>query len=229
LPVLRALQAHGVDMVEIGIPFSDPVADGPAIQKSNSTALRNGMTQHKLFEQLTNVRAEIKMPLILMGYLNPLMQYGWERFCADAARCDIDGLIVPDLPLREYQTHYRATTQAARLDVIQLITPQTSEERIRQIDEASDGFLYMVSSAATTGAQKGFSSEQLDYFRRVNNMKLKNPRMIGFGISNADTLKSAHAHAAGAIIGSHFISLLTEYRDPEKAVAKLMETIGVSV
>ncbi|GAA0873143.1 tryptophan synthase subunit alpha [Gangjinia marincola] len=211
VPVLKALQASGVDMVEIGLPFSDPLADGPTIQESSTAALKNGMNTQKLFDQLKRIRAQVDIPLIAMGYFNPMLQYGVEKFCAACAEIGIDGIIMPDLPLDVWQEKYKAIYDQYSLLNIFLITPQTSEERIRAIDDASDGFIYMVSSASTTGAKTGFGDEQSDYFKRIAAMNLKNPQIVGFGISNAQTFKAATTHAKGAIIGSAFIKHLTAH------------------
>ena len=187
--VLESLERHGVDLVEIGVPFSDPMADGPVIQASGARALANGMSVKRLFEQLEGVREKMSMPLVLMGYLNPILQFGFDRYCEAAARCGVDGLIIPDLPFVEYMESYKAVAEKHGLHVIMLITPETSEERIRLIDEQTGGFIYMVSSASVTGAKNRFSDENLAYFRRVNAMQLKNPRLIGFGISIKRRLK----------------------------------------
>jgi len=211
IPILKQLQDSGVDMVEIGLPFSDPLADGPTIQESSTKALHNGMTTDILFEQLRDVRKTINIPLILMGYFNPMLQYGVERFCAKCAEIGIDGIIMPDLPLAEWKTDYKAIYERYGLINIFLITPQTSEARIQQIDNASDGFIYMVSSASTTGAQSGFGQTQNDYFERIAQMNLKNPQIVGFGISNAATFQAATQYQKGAIIGSAFIKHLTTY------------------
>lgn len=225
-PILRALQAGGIDMVEIGIPFSDPMADGPVIQDAATRALRNGMSLHRLFEQLTDVRSEIHIPLILMGYLNPIMHFGFERFCQECVRCGIDGVIIPDLPFKDYLEEYKPIADRFGLRIIMLITPETSDERIRFIDQHTDGFIYMVSSAATTGAQKEFDAAKQAYFARINSMELRNPRMIGFGISNRQTLEAAMASAAGAIIGSKFVSLLASEPSPEAAVEALKSALA---
>ncbi|MCC8113123.1 MAG: tryptophan synthase subunit alpha [Bacteroidales bacterium] len=223
---IKALEEGGVDMVEIGIPFSDPMADGPVIQNAATVALRGGMSMRNLMAQLRGIRAEVKMPLILMGYLNPIMQYGWENFCRDCAEVGIDGVIIPDLPFRDYLEEYKPVADSFGLKVIMLITPETSEERIRQIDAHTDGFIYMVSSAAITGAQKEFDQKKQEYFQRVNAMGLRNPRMIGFGISNKQTFDSAAANAAGAIIGSKFVTLLSESSgDPSLAARSLLSAI----
>ncbi len=203
--VLRELQDQGVDLVEIGLPFSDPLADGPTIQESSTKALKNGMGTAKLFEQLEGVREEIHMPLILMGYFNPVLQYGVEAFCKKCSEIGIDGLILPDLPLEEYRLHYEPVFRKYNLSMIFLITPQTSEARIRELDDASGGFLYMVSSASTTGSGKGFGEKEIAYFKRVSKMDLKNPTITGFGIKDAETFEQATSYSNGAIIGSAFI------------------------
>ena len=171
--VIKTLESKGVDMIEIGIPFSDPMADGPVIQEAATRALRNGMTLRKLFGQLADIRSDVHIPLILMGYLNPILQYGFEAFCRSCQACGIDGIIVPDLPFREYMENYKATADRYDLRLIMLITPETSEERIRLIDAHTDGFIYMVSSAAITGAQKDFNAQKLAYFKRIEAMQLK--------------------------------------------------------
>tara|TARA_R100000544_G_C2214497_1_gene53788 strand:- start:78 stop:839 length:762 start_codon:yes stop_codon:yes gene_type:complete len=211
LPILEQLQKAGVDMVEIGLPFSDPLADGPTIQESSTQALRNGMTTQKLFDQLKDVRQTIDIPLIIMGYFNPMLQYGVEAFCAQCAKIGIDGIIMPDLPLAEYEAAYKPIFEKYGLINVFLITPQTSDNRIRQIDVASDGFIYMVSSASTTGAQSGFGDETRAYFKRIADMQLHNPQIVGFGISNSETFKTATTYAKGAIIGSAFVKHLTTH------------------
>jgi tryptophan synthase alpha chain len=224
--VIRTLERKGVNMIEIGIPFSDPMADGPVIQQAAVQALRNGMTLRRLFDQLKDIRREVSIPLILMGYLNPIMQYGFEHFCQSCQECGIDGVIIPDLPFKDYMENYRATAEKYDVKVIMLITPETSEERIRLIDEHTDGFIYMVSSAAITGAQKDFNAQKLAYFERIAAMNLRNPRMIGFGISNKQTYESAASHAAGAIIGSKFVTLLAEHQgNAEQAIDCLLDAL----
>ncbi len=223
--VIRTLERKGVQMIEVGIPFSDPMADGPVIQHAATQALRNGMTLRTLFSQLEYIRPEVQMPLVLMGYLNPIMQYGFENFCKKCQECGIDGVIIPDLPFKDYMNEYRPVADKYGLHVIMLITPETSEERIRQIDEHTNGFIYMVSSAAVTGAQKEFNAQKQAYFQRIEQMHLRNPRMIGFGISNKNTYEAAAAHAAGCIIGSKFVSLLEEEKNPEKAIDRLLEML----
>jgi tryptophan synthase alpha chain len=209
VPVLEELQKSGVDMVEIGLPFSDPLADGPIIQASSTRALKNGMTTQLLFDQLKDIRETIKIPLIIMGYFNPVLQYGVEAFCKKCKEIGIDGLILPDLPLAEYKEHYQSIFEAYGLHNIFLITPQTSEERIQKIDAASRGFIYMVSSASTTGSEQGFGSSQEDYFNRIASLSLSNPQIVGFGINNANTFAMATKKAKGAIIGSAFIKMLS--------------------
>lgn len=223
---IKALEKKGVDMIEIGIPFSDPMADGPVIQHAATRALKNGMTLKLLFDQLKDIRPEVKIPLLLMGYLNPIMQYGFQNFCRTCRETGIDGVIIPDLPFKDYMEEYRPIAEQYDVKVIMLITPETSEERIRLIDEHTDGFIYMVSSAAITGAQSDFNAQKQAYFQRIADMNLRNPRMIGFGISNKQTFETASAHAAGAIIGSKFVTLLDEENgDAEKATDKLMEAL----
>jgi len=208
--IIKKLEKSGVDMVEIGLPFSDPLADGPTIQASSQTALMNGMTTSWLFEQLEDIRKTVSIPLIIMGYFNPVLQYGVENFCKKCAQVGIDGLILPDLPLAEYQEHYAGIFKKYDLLNIFLITPQTSEERIREIDSASEGFLYMVSSASVTGSSKSFGESQENYFVRIASMKLKNPLVVGFGINNSETFQKATKHTNGAIIGSAFIKMLSK-------------------
>ncbi|WP_241558304.1 tryptophan synthase subunit alpha [Mariniphaga sediminis] len=206
--IIQELEKNGVGLIEIGIPFSDPTADGPTIQRSSETALKNGMNVKLLFGQLKNIRETVKIPLIMMGYINPVLQFGVEDFCKKCHEVGIDGLILPDLPLEEFESHYKEIFQRNNLHNILLITPQTSEARIRQIDEASGGFIYMVSSAATTGAGKKVEDFHRDYFERIQQMNLKNPRLIGFGISDRATFANACHYASGAIIGSAFIKAL---------------------
>lgn len=208
--IIKALENHGVDMIEIGLPFSDPLADGPTIQESSTQALKNGMTTDTLFTQLAGIRETISIPLLIMGYFNPILQYGVEAFCKKCHEIGIDGLIIPDLPLEEYKTHYQDIFEKYDLFNIFLITPQTSEARIREIDAASNGFIYMVSSASTTGAQKGFGEEHITYFKRSASMGLASPQIVGFGISTKEAFEVATTHAKGAIIGSAFIKSLRQ-------------------
>lgn len=209
--IIQNLEKSGVDMIEIGLPFSDPLADGPTIQDSSTQALKNGMTSELLFQQLKDIRKTVSIPLIIMGYFNPMLQYGVEAFCKKCQEIGIDGLIIPDLPVDVYHEDYKSTFDKYGLINVFLITPQTSEERIRYIDSVSNGFIYMVSSASTTGAKSGFGDAQEDYFTRISNMNLKNPQIVGFGISNYDTFTQATKHAKGAIIGSAFIKYVTAH------------------
>lgn len=227
LSVLEALQAKGVDMVEIGVPFSDPLADGPVIQQSSHVAIQNGMNLRLLFSQLKDVRERIHIPLVLMTYFNPVLVFGFEEFCKQCAEVGIDGLIIPDLPFAEYEQTYKAITDKYGLHMAMLITPQTSEARIRQIDDLTNGFIYMVSSASTTGAKDRFSEEQIGYFERINALKLKNPRLIGFGISNNTTLQSAFSHARGAIVGSKYVQLLGSEAAIGQSVDALYTSLGL--
>lgn len=223
---IKTLQENGIDMIEIGVPFSDPMADGPVIQDAATKALRNGMTLKTLFGQLATIRQEgVTIPLILMGYLNPIYRYGIEAFCQSCQACGIDGAIIPDLPFKDYLELVKPIADRYGIKIIMLITPETSDERIRFIDEHTDGFIYMVSSAATTGAQKEFDNSKQAYFQRINAMSLKHPRMIGFGISNKQTLESAQQNAAGAIIGSKFVTLLEEKKNAKDAVLTLYEQL----
>lgn len=224
--IIRELQAEDIDLVEIGIPFSDPMADGPTIQESGTIALRNGMTLKILFDQLKDIRKNITIPLIMMGYLNPIMQYGFEAFCKKCNEIGIDGVIIPDLPFKDYIDQYKILAEKYDIKIIMLITPETSDERIRLIDEHTDGFIYMVSSAATTGAQNSFDDKKQAYFQRINGMNLRNPRLIGFGISNKTTLQSAQDNASGAIIGSKFITLLKESSSVKSAVEELKAVLN---
>jgi len=225
VPTLECLQANGVDLVEIGVPFSDPLADGIVIQNSSQQALRNGMSIAKLFEQLTDVREKIQIPLVMMGYLNPIMQFGFEAFCAESSRVGVDAMIIPDLPMADYLNQYKPIAERYGLEFIFLITPETSDERIREIDGHTNGFIYMVSSAAVTGTQNSFDTK-VDYFNRINAMNLRNPRLIGFGISNKATLDTVNRYSSGAIIGSAFIKALNETQDVAKGVKLLLEKLG---
>lgn len=224
--VIRTLASEGVDMIEIGIPFSDPMADGIVIQEAATKALRNGMSLRVLFEQLKDIRKDVQIPLLLMGYLNPILQYGFENFCRMCQQCGIDGVIIPDLPFSEYKALYKETTQRYNIKIIMLITPETSEERIHEIDKHTDGFIYMVSSASTTYAQKNFDGYKQDYFKRIDAMNLRNKRMIGFGISNNQTYTTACEHASGVIIGSLFVDLLNKAKgNAQAAIRKLKEAL----
>ncbi|MBP3712710.1 MAG: tryptophan synthase subunit alpha [Bacteroidaceae bacterium] len=224
--IIRTLEQKGIDFIEVGIPFSDPMADGPVIQDAATKALRNGMTLQKLFAQLEPLRGQgVRLPLILMGYMNPIYHMGYEAFFRRCKEVDIDGVIIPDLPFKDYMDEVKPVADRYDIRVIMLITPETSDERIRFIDQNTDGFIYMVSSAATTGAQKEFDRAKQAYFYRIDKMGLKHPRMIGFGISNRQTLQSAQANAAGAIIGSKFVTLLDKYKAPLPAIEELLKAL----
>lgn len=222
---IKTLEQKGVDMIEVGVPFSDPMADGPVIQDAATKALKNGMTLKILFSQLEGIRNNVSIPLILMGYLNPIMQFGFENFCKRCVETGIDGVIIPDLPFKDYLEEYKPIADKYDIRIIMLITPETSDERIRFIDENTDGFIYMVSSAAITGAQKEFNDAKQAYFSRINSMGLKHPRMIGFGISNKQTLEAAQNNAAGAIIGSKFVNLYEDTQDAGKAMDMLLDAL----
>ena len=224
--VILTLQRRGIDMIEVGIPFSDPLADGPVIQSAGTTALKNGMTLTHLFEQLKAIKDEVKIPLVMMGYLNVILHYGIERFCQSCVESGASGMIIPDLPFQDYLDVVKPVADRYDLRVIMMITPETSEERIRFIDEHTNGFIYMVSSASTTGAQQSFDEAKQQYFKHINAMNLRNPRMIGFGISNRQTLESAQQNAAGAIIGSKFVTLLNETLNPDQAMDMLYEALS---
>ena len=223
--IMKCLEESGADIIEVGIPFSDPVADGPTIQESNKVALDNGISLKLIFEQLARIREEVKIPIILMGYINPVLQYGINPFCEKCAEIGIDGMILPDLPMQEYLDEYKETFEANGLLNIFLITPQTSESRIRDIDANSSGFIYMVSSASTTGAKSGISTDQIAYFERIKSMNVKNPRLIGFGISNNETFDHACKNASGAIIGSAFIDVLRGSTNLEKDIAAFIKSV----
>jgi tryptophan synthase alpha chain len=223
--VLSALQEGGADLVEIGMPYSDPVADGETIQKSNDRALENGMTVQLLFEQLEGMRSSISIPVLLMGYINPVLQFGIENFCKRCAEVGIDGLILPDMPMDVYLNEYKATFDYYGILNIFLVTPQTSEKRIRQIDNASDGFIYTISSSSVTGSKSGVSTDMESYFNRINAMNLRNPRLIGFGIKDNATYLKACDYANGAIIGSAFIRVLQESKNLENDVISFVREV----
>ena len=225
--VILTLQRRGIDMIEVGIPFSDPLADGPVIQSAGTVALHNGMTLSTLFTQLASIRDRVTIPLVLMGYLNVIMHYGYESFFRRCVEVGVSGCIIPDLPFDDYLSVVKPIADRYDVRVIMMITPETSEERIRFIDEHTDGFVHMVSSASITGAQQQFDEAKLAYFARIDGMHLRNPRMIGFGISNRQTLQSAWQHAAGAIIGSKFVTLLRETGNADKAIDQLYEALEI--
>ena len=222
--VLHALQKHGADIVEIGMPYSDPLADGPVIQQSSAVALQNGMTIEKLFEQLKAVRKDFSLPLILMGYLNPVMQYGVEKFCKQAKAVGVDGIILPDLPMYEFEKEYKKCFEENDLHFIFLVTPETSEERIRKIDKLTKGFIYAVSSSSTTGNNKEIS-EQKEYFSRLEKMHLKNPVLIGFGIKDKNTFKAACEYSNGAIIGSAYINAIKNATNIETTTKQFLDGV----
>ena len=225
--VILTMQRRGIAMIEVGIPFSDPLADGPVIQSAATQALKNGMTLSKLFTQLKAIKDQVEIPLVMMGYLNPILHYGIEEFCKSCVEAGVSGAIIPDLPFDDYLNIVKPVADRYDLRIIMLITPETSEERIRFIDDHTDGFIYMVSSASITGTQKSFDEQKQEYFRRINAMNLRNPRMIGFGISNAQTLKAAQDNAAGAIIGSKFVTLLNENEgNADVALDKLFDALS---
>ena len=222
--VMKALQEAGADMIELGMPYSDPLADGPVIQASSSKALENGMTIAKMFEQLKDCRNTISMPVLLMGYMNPVIQFGFEKFCSEAVEKGIDGLILPDLPIYEFENDYGATIKKYGLDFVFLVTPETSDERIRKLDELSSGFLYAVSSSSTTGNEKDFDAVE-KYLKRLKNMNLKNPVIVGFGIKDRQTFHAACKYASGAIIGTAYIKVLEKSKDIGKTTHDFLSTI----
>lgn len=223
--IAHYLEEAGANIIEIGIPFSDPIADGPVIQDSNKIALENGMSLKKLLEQVKEIRKRVKLPVILMGYLNPVMQYGVERFCKEASAAGVDGLILPDMPMDVYQHEYKKMFESHGLSNSFLISPTTSDDRIRKIDEATEGFIYAVSASSTTGVKGDFTQEQEVYFKRLKAMKLKNPFLIGFGISDRGTFSKACTYGAGAIVGSAFISLLKGSIDLQNDITKFVTSI----
>lgn len=223
--IAKLLEKAGADIIEIGIPFSDPVADGPTIQASNKIALDNGMNVKLLLEQVREIRKEVSIPIVLMGYLNPVLQYGVDRFCKDAVANGVDGLILPDMPLSEFKSEYKDLASSLGLDVIFLISPTTSEDRIRTIDELSSGFVYAVSSSSTTGAKNGFTTDQEIYFQKLKAMNLKNPFLIGFGISDQATFSKASEFGSGAIVGSAFINLLQDSNNFEADIFNFVKKL----
>ncbi|TMI61651.1 MAG: tryptophan synthase subunit alpha [Bacteroidetes bacterium] len=224
LDVMKALQENGADIIELGMPYSDPLADGPVIQQSSSIALANGMTMKTLFEQLKDFRNEITVPVVLMGYMNPVLQYGFENFCKDAAAVGIDGLILPDLPQYEFETEYGAIIKKYEIDFIFLVTPETSNERIKELDDLSTGFLYAVSSSSTTGSDKNMT-DITAYLQKLQSLKLKNPVLVGFGIKDKQTFEAACAYANGAIIGSAYIRALENTADVKSVTKTFLSSI----
>jgi tryptophan synthase alpha chain len=223
--IILMLENNGADMIEIGIPYSDPLADGPVIQETSKIAIANGITLKNLFLQLQNIREKTSIPLLLMGYINPIMQFGFTRFCQSASEIGIDGLIIPDLPLREYQREYLKIVTEYNLKNIFLITPDTSDQRIKQTDDQSTGFIYMVSSSSTTGKTRTFDDNQLEYFKRVATMKLKNPTMVGFGIHNHETIEQVFGYGHGAIVGSAYLRALQRNNSIEEATAGFFKSL----
>lgn len=229
VPVAKALEEAGADIIEIGIPFSDPVADGPTIQASNKVAIENGMNVKLLLEQVKEIRNEVRIPIILMGYLNPVLQFGVEKFVKAASHAGVDGLILPDMPMDIYQHEYKDLFERAGLTNTFLISPTTSEDRIRRIDALTHGFVYAVSASSTTGAKGEFSAEQIDYFGRLQGMELKNPFLIGFGISNHQTFATACTYSSGAIIGSAFVNLIKDSGNLRNDIVSFVKSIKGNV
>ncbi len=223
--VLKALEKAGVDMVEIGMPYSDPTADGPIIQDSSEKALTNGMTIHKLFEQLKDIREHVNIPIVLMGYINPVMQYGIENFCEKAGEIGIDGTILPDLPFDIYTREYKTVFEKNNLSNVFLVTPQTSEERIHKLDEAAKGFVYIVSSNSTTGSDTKTADDNTAYLERIKKTELNNPTLIGFNIKDKPSFLNACKYTNGAIIGSAFVKMLNKSDNIEKDIAKFIAQI----
>ena len=224
LQVMESLQANGANIIELGMPYSDPLADGEVIQSSGNVALANGMTIDTLFEQLTNMRKAIHIPVVLMGYMNPILQYGFEAFCKKAKEVGVDGLILPDLPLYEFEHMYGNTIQENNLDFVFLVTPETPEDRLRKLDSLSTGFLYAVSSSATTGKDKDFT-QVASYLQKLQAMQLKNPVLVGFGIKDKETFNAVCAYSNGAIIGSAYINALSKGKDINETTAQFLKAV----
>lgn len=230
LEVMQSLQANGADLIELGMPYSDPLADGPVIQESSLRAIENGMTISKLFEQLKDMRnpnsplGPVGIPVILMGYMNPVLQYGFEKFCAKAAEVGIDGLILPDLPIYEFETEYGEIIKKYSLDLIFLVTPETNEDRLKRIDSLSTGFIYAVSSSSTTGSNKDINDQE-SYFQKLQSMKLKNPILVGFGIKDKQTFDAACKFTNGAIIGTAYIKAISNGKDVKSATKEFLQTL----
>jgi tryptophan synthase alpha chain len=224
LEIMQSLQANGADLIELGMPYSDPLADGPVIQESSMRAIENGMTINALFEQLKDMRSTVTVPVILMGYMNPVLQYGFEKFCASAAEVGIDGLILPDLPMYEFETEYGEIIKKHSLDLIFLVTPETKEDRLKQIDSLSSGFIYAVSSSSTTGSNKDINDQQ-SYFQKLQSMQLKNPILVGFGIKDKQTFEAACKYTNGAIIGTAYIKALSNGKDVKAATKEFLSSV----
>lgn len=225
LTIMQAIESAGADIIEVGVPYSDPIADGPTIQDSNQIALDNGMSLKKLFDQLKDMRQSVSLPVVLMGYLNPIIQYGMEAFCKKCQEIGVDGLILPDLPMQQYLDEFKEVFDRYDLCNTFLISPQTSEKRIQEIDSHSNGFIYMVSAHSITGARTGISEEQVAYFKRVEAMNLQNPRLIGFGISDSETFSTASKYGNGAIIGSAFIKKIKESQDLKSDIESYIQSV----
>ena len=225
ITIMQAIESAGADIIEVGVPYSDPIADGPTIQDSNQIALDNGMSLKKLFEQLQEMRQFVSLPVVLMGYLNPIIQYGMEAFCKKCQEIGVDGLILPDLPMQQYLDEFKEIFDMYDLRNTFLISPQTSEKRIREIDTHSNGFIYMLSAHSITGARTGISEEQIAYFKRVEAMNLKNPRLIGFGISDSETFSTASKYGNGAIIGSAFIKKIKDSQDLKSDIESYIQSV----
>ena len=223
--IAESLANAGADIIEIGIPYSDPIADGPTIQESNTVALKNGIKLSLILDLVKDIRKSVNVPIILMGYVNPVMQYGIERFAKDASEAGVDGVILPDLPMGAYLDEYRTLFESLNLSNTFLISPTTSDERIRKIDSVTDGFIYAVSASSITGAKGKFTEDQIAYFKKLKNMKLKNPFLIGFGISNRETFSTASSYGAGAIVGSAFINLLKDSKNITADVASFVHSL----
>jgi tryptophan synthase alpha chain len=224
MEVMRALQGNGADMIELGMPYSDPLADGPVIQASGTKALENGMSIVRLFGQLTDMRTPIRVPVMLMGYLNPILQYGFDKFCEAAAVAGVDGLILPDLPIYEFEGEYGPVIRKHGLDFVFLVTPETSEERIRKVDSLSTGFLYAVSTSSTTGGNRDLGDQEA-YFRRLEEMRLRNPVLVGFGVRDRNSFEAACRHTQGAIIGTAYIRAIEGTADIGKATKEFLSSI----
>ena len=225
IEIVKELEKNGADIIEIGIPFSDPLADGPTIQESNQIALQNGISLNIIFNQIEKIRQTVNLPILLMGYYNQLLQYGEESFFEKAKTVGVDGFIIPDMPIEIFEKNYKNLVERLNLKMTFLITPQTTEERVKQIDEASSGFLYVVSSYATTGSKEDVQDNQIEYFKRINNMELKNPKLIGFGISNKKTFDIACKNAQGGIIGSAFINEIKDSNNLKRSITNFIQSI----